>query len=753
MAPGKGWGYVDGSDLEACGLNVDDPSLEYAANVWLLGDKPIKALLYPAALDHYKVFYYEKDETSIFGEGLVRVMRHSALSIAAASRMVLDNGACVAGNTEVYRNRSTAYGTDLPDSRPAVITIKELWDTKYKHNSGLRRMKIRSINEDTGEIFYNRIVDVFNNGVRPVFEMKTLKGYHVKSTDDHRFMRDDGDWQEARDFCIRDMIAVNGKHNRPSGICINCGKTTKGTGIRCRSCAMIKTHPPDIDLPKKCIECGAKTATRGVRCKKCAAKLENNSWNRRQAEEASLNMDASANTSRQRWACQKDKKDVCERCGAKSDAGIRLDVHHKDRNPYNNDPSNKLTLCCPCHMWIQSRHDYFGQPFQHKYVDYDEIVSIEYVGEEEVFDIQVETPNHNFIANGFVAHNCVAGPQVEVNWSLMTPGTDLNSFYSRKIWFREGKGVDAQYPALRVYNIDSHIGELMKIIELFKSFGDEETTLPTWMIGQQVNNETAQATSGRNSTVLVSIKDIVKNFDAFTEHIIRDMYAWNMEFNPRQDIKGDYLCKARGVSSLVMKEIRMQALVQLNSTLTPEQRDYIPEGEMVNEIFKAHDINITLLSDEEVQKKREAREQSIQNQLALKMAEAEISYKKAQTMSQLTKAKKTNTDATIAANTPIEQPAGSDPRLADAELQGKQTETVGKEAEIRRQDEQHALDLQHQDEQHRVKIATEAAKTSQDMEIKGKTADHSMAMSEKMTQAKAKQAGKAPKPKKPAKGV
>ena len=88
------WGYVDGSDLEACGLNVDDPSLEYAANVWLLGDKPIKALLYPAALDHYKVFYYEKDETSIFGEGLVRVMRHSALSIAAASRMVLDNGAC-----------------------------------------------------------------------------------------------------------------------------------------------------------------------------------------------------------------------------------------------------------------------------------------------------------------------------------------------------------------------------------------------------------------------------------------------------------------------------------------------------------------------------------------------------------------------------------------------------------------------------------------------------------------------------------
>ncbi len=432
------WGYVDGSDLEACGLNIPDVTLEYAANIWILGDRPIKALLYEAALDHYKLFYYEKDETSIFGEGLIRVMRHSALSIAASSRMVLDNAAVV------------------------------------------------------------------------------------------------------------------------------------------------------------------------------------------------------------------------------------------------------------------------------------------------------------------------AGPQVEVNWSLMTPDTDLNSFYPRKIWFREGKGVDAQYPALRVYNIESHIDELIKVIELFKSFGDEETTLPTWMIGGQVNNETAQATSGRNATVLVSIKDIVKNFDTFTEGILRDMYAWNMEFNPRVDIKGDFLHKARGVSSLVMKEIRMQALSQLSTTLTPEERDYIPEREFIREKLKAHDLdNITLLTDEEVAKKRQDREQSVQNQLALKMAEAEVKYKDAQTMNQLTKAKKFNVEALKDAQTPPETAPAADPRLADGEVALQQTDQAAKEAEIKRADEAHMLEMQHKDEKHRTDMAMETTKTAHGISDQHKMTEHKMEMGKQMTAAgvKAKKTATKVKPK------
>lgn len=39
-------------------------------------------------------------------------------------------------------------------------------------------------------------------------------------------------------------------------------------------------------------------------------------------------------------------------------------------------------------------------------VAYEEIISIDYVGEKETYDIKMESPHHNFVANGIVVHNC-----------------------------------------------------------------------------------------------------------------------------------------------------------------------------------------------------------------------------------------------------------------------------------------------------------------------------------------------------------
>ncbi len=44
-------------------------------------------------------------------------------------------------------------------------------------------------------------------------------------------------------------------------------------------------------------------------------------------------------------------------------------------------------------------------------VFWDEIVSIEYVGQEEVFDLSI-SPTYNFIANDFIAHNCMGKKKV-----------------------------------------------------------------------------------------------------------------------------------------------------------------------------------------------------------------------------------------------------------------------------------------------------------------------------------------------------
>ncbi|RKZ80359.1 MAG: hypothetical protein DRQ35_02460 [Gammaproteobacteria bacterium] len=40
-------------------------------------------------------------------------------------------------------------------------------------------------------------------------------------------------------------------------------------------------------------------------------------------------------------------------------------------------------------------------------IDFEDIINIELIGEEEVFDLEVESPFHNFLADGFVVHNSI----------------------------------------------------------------------------------------------------------------------------------------------------------------------------------------------------------------------------------------------------------------------------------------------------------------------------------------------------------
>ncbi len=89
---------------------------------------------------------------------------------------------------------------------------------------------------------------------------------------------------------------------------------------------------------------------------------------------------------------------VCELCD--SDAGLSLlEVHHKDKNPENNIYDNLIKVCVECHNLL-----HHGWTVGKKIIK-DIIESIEYVGEEEVYDIEMRSPYHNYIANGFVTHN------------------------------------------------------------------------------------------------------------------------------------------------------------------------------------------------------------------------------------------------------------------------------------------------------------------------------------------------------------
>jgi hypothetical protein len=233
-----------------------------------------------------------------------------------------------------------------------------------------------------------------------------------------------------------------------------------------------------------------------------------------------------------------------------------------------------------------------------------------------------------------------SGPMFEINYSLLQTVAGADDIHPMKIWWREGSGVDAQYPAVRAINADSHINEYLAIIEQFRKFSDEESTYPTWLMAEPStsHNETVGGTSMRMSTFTMSLKDLVKNHDDFTSSMIEGYYAWNMKNSAKDEIKGDYKVKARGSSSLVMKEVRMQSMNQFHMTLQPEDYAYIPRGDFLREKVKINDLDIKVRTDEEAQKWLESQKDPDIAKLQKEDMEAEIMKKKAQAASLTTKA-------------------------------------------------------------------------------------------------------------------
>lgn len=96
------WGYIEGYKLQQSGVEVAPERAQESlfANVWLLPNGTvIKAVLQPinGTTWPYHLYYFDKDETSIFGEGLATIMRDDQKMINAATRMMIDNAAITSG--------------------------------------------------------------------------------------------------------------------------------------------------------------------------------------------------------------------------------------------------------------------------------------------------------------------------------------------------------------------------------------------------------------------------------------------------------------------------------------------------------------------------------------------------------------------------------------------------------------------------------------------------------------------------------
>lgn len=205
----------------------------------------------------------------------------------------------------------------------------------------------------------------------------------------------------------------------------------------------------------------------------------------------------------------------------------------------------------------------------------------------------------------------VCGPNLEVNVDLLMRDQDLTSVHAYKTWYREGTGPEAGIPAVKNVQIDSHLGDLLKINELFMGYADTETFVNAATGGDMSKGpsepfRTATGASMLKGDAALPFKDVVRNFDLFTQSVLSSLVAFNMAFNPKRTIKGDHQVIPRGATSLMAKEVRGMILDNLSQTLSPEEKRYINSYELLRERLAARDIDVgAVLCDKTEAKRRD----------------------------------------------------------------------------------------------------------------------------------------------------
>lgn len=244
------------------------------------------------------------------------------------------------------------------------------------------------------------------------------------------------------------------------------------------------------------------------------------------------------------------------------------------------------------------------------------------------------------------------GPNFEVNTALMRTDQDLTAVQPYKIWYRDDDGLTAQFPAVRRIEIDGHLQELQSLVRMFLEFAEMET-----FIGPNTGGDmskmpsepmrTAAGASAIRGDAALPFKDIVRNFDQFTQSVIWSIVNFNKKFNPDLAPEGDYDVIPRGATSLIAKEVRGQQIDILSQTLTDDERDHVDERMFVEAKFASRDLQGMLVAPEIAKSRKDSKAQMAQEQQSKQdeMLAAEIRKTLSDAMKNIAQAQKNSAGA------------------------------------------------------------------------------------------------------------
>ena len=235
------------------------------------------------------------------------------------------------------------------------------------------------------------------------------------------------------------------------------------------------------------------------------------------------------------------------------------------------------------------------------------------------------------------------GGQVIINKQIVEPAPDTNGRTSwamtpMKVWLIKDRNARAQ-DAFHIFEIPNHQNELAAIFNLARQMADEESGIPLIAEGEQGQHVTQTAHGMEmlmNSSNIVMRRAVSNWDDDVTIPCITRIYDWNMQNNPKNDIKGDFTPNAMGSKVLLQKETQARNILNLvNFIMNPLLEPWVKIEPMVRKLVKAmqHD-DAELIKDraeyEADMQKRQAAQQQGQGQdpkVEIEKMRAELQYK------------------------------------------------------------------------------------------------------------------------------
>ena len=158
------WGSLNGTQMQELGFDADefDPMDNRWVNLWVIGEFVVKMATAPIeGMDHlYHIYYFDKDETSFWAEGLAALMRDDQEGVNASTRAMMDNAARTVGpmweinvdllppgerTRDVYPDRMI-FRRGTPQS-PAIRAVQT--ESRIKEYMSLRETFENNIHENT----------------------------------------------------------------------------------------------------------------------------------------------------------------------------------------------------------------------------------------------------------------------------------------------------------------------------------------------------------------------------------------------------------------------------------------------------------------------------------------------------------------------------------------------------------------------------------------------------------------------------